>query len=66
MNGRHVERSLSILTLGSNTNTVLSLLNVKDFIHIALYNILPVNQSALRQMINKSSKWRQLKPIKTI
>lgn len=66
MNGRHVERSLSILTLGSNTNTVLSLLNVKDFIHIALYNILPVNQSALRQIINKSSKWRQLKPIKTI
>lgn len=66
MNGRHVERSLSILTLGSNTNTVLSLLNVNDFIYIALYSILPVNQSALRQIINKSSKWRQLKPIKTI
>lgn len=66
MNGRHVERSLSILTLGSNTNTVLSLLNVKDFIYIALYSILPVNQSALRQIINKSSKWKQLKPIKTI
>lgn len=56
MNGRHVERSLSILTLGSNTNTVLSLLNVNDFIYIALYNILPVNQSALRQIINKSSR----------